>query len=285
MDFPQQDDCPQRRDRCSCGHDIRIGKLEQAEADTLHGKSCNPLDCRGLLRPRAEQQQTATNSRGACDRQSYSANMPSGGAPADWGGQHSSCRSRARMIPLSVSRTDGIAPAPWDYVRQRFQRPHARIHRLFGASNPGLALLKGLSGRSGCIDDRPIDRADIIFLLNLGNLGRSIGCCENCHWPQKFGGVRLRVFSKYADDEANTRSETVLLMLVGGNRIVRNSRRALWSRSSHPFCGGRREAADHSVGRIPEYEHGRGPSLCHSRRAAGFGQGTSTIRNGMRGLS
>ena len=43
--------------------------------------------------------------------------------------------------------------------------------------------------------------------------------CENCHWPQKFGGARLRVFSKYADDEANTRSETVLLMLVGGNRI------------------------------------------------------------------
>src|SRR5579864_5167706 len=43
--------------------------------------------------------------------------------------------------------------------------------------------------------------------------------CENCHWPQKFGGVRLRVFSKYADDETNTRSETVLMMLVGGNRI------------------------------------------------------------------
>jgi nitrate/TMAO reductase-like tetraheme cytochrome c subunit len=43
--------------------------------------------------------------------------------------------------------------------------------------------------------------------------------CENCHWPRKFGGVRLRVFSKYADDEANTRSETVLLMLVGGGRI------------------------------------------------------------------
>lgn len=43
--------------------------------------------------------------------------------------------------------------------------------------------------------------------------------CENCHWPQKFGGVRLRVFSKYADDEVNTRSETVFLMLLGGNRI------------------------------------------------------------------
>jgi nitrate/TMAO reductase-like tetraheme cytochrome c subunit len=43
--------------------------------------------------------------------------------------------------------------------------------------------------------------------------------CENCHWPQNFAGVRLRVFSKYADDEANTRTETVLLMLIGGNRI------------------------------------------------------------------
>ncbi len=44
--------------------------------------------------------------------------------------------------------------------------------------------------------------------------------CETCHWPQKFGGVRLRVFGKYADDEANTRSDTVLLMLVGGNKIA-----------------------------------------------------------------
>ena len=66
MDFPQQEiahnaaiaewDC--------CGRDIRLGKLEQAGAGTLHGESCNPLDYRGLLRPRAEQQRTATNSLG-----------------------------------------------------------------------------------------------------------------------------------------------------------------------------------------------------------------------------
>ena len=43
--------------------------------------------------------------------------------------------------------------------------------------------------------------------------------CENCHWPQMFSGARLRVFSKYAEDEANTRSETVLMMLVGGNQV------------------------------------------------------------------
>jgi nitrate/TMAO reductase-like tetraheme cytochrome c subunit len=43
--------------------------------------------------------------------------------------------------------------------------------------------------------------------------------CENCHWPQKFEGVRLRVISKYADDEANTRTQTVLMMMVGGSKI------------------------------------------------------------------
>jgi len=36
---------------------------------------------------------------------------------------------------------------------------------------------------------------------------------------QKFGGARLRVFSKYAEDETNTRFDTVLLMMVGGDRI------------------------------------------------------------------
>jgi nitrate/TMAO reductase-like tetraheme cytochrome c subunit len=42
--------------------------------------------------------------------------------------------------------------------------------------------------------------------------------CENCHWSNNFGAVRLRVFSKYADDEANTRTETVLMMMIGGSR-------------------------------------------------------------------
>jgi len=41
--------------------------------------------------------------------------------------------------------------------------------------------------------------------------------CENCHWPQKFDGVRLRVISKYADDQANSRTQTVLLMMIGGS--------------------------------------------------------------------
>ena len=68
---------------------------------------------------------------------------------------------------------------------------------------------------------------------------------------------RLRVFSKYADDEANTRSETVLLMLVGGNRIS-GIHGAHFGPGVHiRFAVSRREAADHSVGRIQKCEHGR----------------------------
>ena len=40
--------------------------------------------------------------------------------------------------------------------------------------------------------------------------------CEHCHWPQKFTGDRLRVRTKYADDEKNTPSTTVLLLKIGG---------------------------------------------------------------------
>jgi hypothetical protein len=44
--------------------------------------------------------------------------------------------------------------------------------------------------------------------------------CENCHWPQKFAGVTLRVINKYAEDEPNTRTQTVLMMMVGGSKIA-----------------------------------------------------------------
>lgn len=47
--------------------------------------------------------------------------------------------------------------------------------------------------------------------------------CETCHWPQKFGADRLRILPKYADDETNTATKTVLLMRIGGG----NSRRGI----------------------------------------------------------
>jgi len=40
--------------------------------------------------------------------------------------------------------------------------------------------------------------------------------CEQCHWPQKFHGDRFLVRTKFAEDEANTASTSVLVLKVGG---------------------------------------------------------------------
>ncbi|MDR3684141.1 MAG: NapC/NirT family cytochrome c [Geothrix sp.] len=41
--------------------------------------------------------------------------------------------------------------------------------------------------------------------------------CEQCHWPQKFTDDKLIIRTKYAEDEANTPSSTVLLLKIGGH--------------------------------------------------------------------
>jgi hypothetical protein len=48
------------------------------------------------------------------------------------------------------------------------------------------------------------------------NLRPARETCEACHWPQVYGGDRLKIISKYADDEGNTASKTVLLLHIGG---------------------------------------------------------------------
>ncbi len=48
------------------------------------------------------------------------------------------------------------------------------------------------------------------------NLRPARDTCESCHWPEKWGGNRLRVLDKFAEDEANTHTKTVLMMRIGG---------------------------------------------------------------------
>jgi hypothetical protein len=48
------------------------------------------------------------------------------------------------------------------------------------------------------------------------NLRPARETCEQCHWPQKYGEDRLKVIPKFASDELNTPSKTVLLMKIGG---------------------------------------------------------------------
>jgi hypothetical protein len=48
------------------------------------------------------------------------------------------------------------------------------------------------------------------------NLRPARETCETCHWPQKYSEDRLRVFPKFAEDETNTLTKTVMLLKVGG---------------------------------------------------------------------
>jgi len=48
------------------------------------------------------------------------------------------------------------------------------------------------------------------------NLRPARETCEACHYPQKYGEDRVEILPKFADDEANTKTETVLLMKIGG---------------------------------------------------------------------
>jgi hypothetical protein len=48
------------------------------------------------------------------------------------------------------------------------------------------------------------------------NLRPSRDTCEQCHWPTRFVGDRLKVVTHRADDEKSTAKQTVLLMHVGG---------------------------------------------------------------------
>lgn len=50
------------------------------------------------------------------------------------------------------------------------------------------------------------------------NLRPARETCEACHWPQKYGEDRLRIVHKYAEDDSNSLTKTVLLMRIGGGR-------------------------------------------------------------------
>ncbi len=47
------------------------------------------------------------------------------------------------------------------------------------------------------------------------NLRPARDTCEECHWPEKFTGDRVRLIREFGDDEANTESATTLRLHVG----------------------------------------------------------------------
>jgi hypothetical protein len=50
------------------------------------------------------------------------------------------------------------------------------------------------------------------------NLRPARETCEQCHWPEKFHGDKVRVFKEFGDDETNKLNATTLQMHIGGGQ-------------------------------------------------------------------
>ncbi len=95
--------------------------------------------------------------------------------------------------------------------------PHSRVECVKCHIGPGASwfVKSKLSGASQLLAvtfntyERPIPTP-------VRNLRPARETCETCHWPQKFEEDRLRIIPKFSDDETNTQTKTVLLMLIGG---------------------------------------------------------------------
>jgi len=97
--------------------------------------------------------------------------------------------------------------------------PHSRVECVKCHIGPGASwfVRSKLSGVGQVVAvtfntyDRPIPTP-------VRNLRPARETCETCHWPDKFAPDRLRIIEKFAEDEANTATRTVLLMRIGGGR-------------------------------------------------------------------
>jgi len=57
----------------------------------------------------------------------------------------------------------------------------------------------------------------IASAIESGKLVPSAETCEECHWKDRLGTVRLKIIKSFAEDEKNTPETTVLTMQVGGS--------------------------------------------------------------------
>lgn len=55
--------------------------------------------------------------------------------------------------------------------------------------------------------------------IESGHLVEATETCEGCHWKEKLAATRLKILTKFGEDEENTAETTVLTMQVGGMRM------------------------------------------------------------------
>src|SRR5574340_1183646 len=95
--------------------------------------------------------------------------------------------------------------------------PHARVECVACHIGPGASwfVRSKLSG-VGQVFAVTFHTYETPIPTPVRNLRPARETCEACHWPEKYGEDRVRVINKFADDEQNTNTKTVLLMKIGG---------------------------------------------------------------------
>jgi hypothetical protein len=106
---------------------------------------------------------------------------------------------------------------------------------------------------------RPIESA-----MESNRLVSSADTCEQCHSRGRVVGPRLRMHSSFKDDELNTRSETVLMMMVGGGNTG-----GIHGAHMGPGVRIRYAAADKKRQTIPWVEYSNSTNMTRSYLADG----------------
>ncbi len=95
--------------------------------------------------------------------------------------------------------------------------PHSRVECVSCHIGPGASwFVKSKLSGAGQVVATILDTYPRPIPAPVENLRPARETCEQCHWPQKFGADRLRIIRKFAADENNSESTTVLLMRIGG---------------------------------------------------------------------
>lgn len=106
-----------------------------------------------------------------------------------------------------------MAPEYTAYSRS----PHARVACVDCHIGPGADwFVKSKLSGVGQIFAVTLGTYERPIPVPIRNLRPARETCEQCHWPEKFHGDRVRVLTKYAQDEANTELRTVMILKVGG---------------------------------------------------------------------
>jgi nitrate/TMAO reductase-like tetraheme cytochrome c subunit len=95
--------------------------------------------------------------------------------------------------------------------------PHARVACVACHVGPGVeALVESKMAGTRQLWQIATNRVPRPVPSPIQNMRPARFTCENCHWPEKFHGDKVRVFREFAGDEQNTETATVMTMFVGG---------------------------------------------------------------------